>query len=82
VTAIFELVPFDLAGHHRQVRRNAFQGLDAGLLVDGDDAMGLVGSRRRLVDRTDIGALGIKGGIGLRGHPVPEAMRFEVGLFF
>ena len=52
------------------------------VFVDGDDAMGLVGSRRSLVDRTDIGALGIEGGIGLRGQPVPEAMRFEVGLFF
>jgi len=67
VTAVFELVPFDLTGHHGLVRRNAFQGLDASLLVDGDDAMGLVGSRRSLVDRTDIGALGIEGGIGLRG---------------
>src|SRR4030088_2987553 len=82
VTAIFELVPFDLARHHGLVRRNAFQGLDTGLLVDRDDAMGLVGSRRSLVDRTDIGALGIEGGIGLRGQPVPKAMRFEVGLFF
>ena len=67
MTAVFELVPFDLTGHHGLVRRNAFQGLDASLLVDGDDAMGLVGSRRSLVDRTDIGALGIEGGIGLRG---------------
>src|SRR3982074_12170 len=81
VTTIFELVPFDLARHHGLVRRNAFQGLDTGLLVDRDDAMGLVGSRRTPVDRTDIGALGIEGGIGLRGQPVPKAMRFEVGLF-
>ena len=82
VTAVFELVPFDLVGHHRQARRNALQGLDASLLVDGDRAVGLIGPVCSLVDRADVGALGIEGGIGLRGQPVPEAMRFEVGLFF
>ena len=28
------------------------------------------------------GALGIEGGIGLRGQPVADAMRLEVGIFF
>jgi hypothetical protein len=35
-----------------------------------------------LLHLTDIGALGIKGGIGLWGQPVTDAMRLEVGLFF
>jgi hypothetical protein len=81
VTAVFEFMPLDLARHHRQVRRNPFQGLDAGLLVDGDRAMGVIGIGRGLVHRADIGGLGIEVGIGLRDQPVLEAMRFEVGLF-
>jgi hypothetical protein len=43
VSTIFEFVPFDLARHHGQVRRNPFRGQNANLLVDGDDAMVLIG---------------------------------------
>jgi len=82
VTAVFELMPLDLARHHRQVRRNPLPGLDAGLLVDGDRAMSVVCIGRGLVHRADIGGLGIEVGIGLRGQPILEPMRFEVGFFF
>src|ERR1700724_4711155 len=44
--------------------------------------MALLGAGRSLVHLTDIGALGIEGGIGLRGQPVTDAMGLEVGLFF
>ena len=82
VAAVLELTPLDLARHHRQPRCDALQGLDAGHLVDGDRAMGVIGGGRSLVNCADIRALGVEGGIGLRGQPVTDAMRFEVGLFF
>src|SRR5205807_6773078 len=44
--------------------------------------MGVGGGGRSLVDRADVRALGVESGIGLRGQPVTEAMRLEVGLFF
>ena len=43
--------------------------------------MGAGGAGRSLVNLADVGALGIEGGIGLRGQPVTDAMWFEVGLF-
>src|SRR5579863_340608 len=82
MTAVLELTPFDLARHHRQPGGDALQGLNAGHLVDGDRATGAIGGSRSLVNRADVGALGVEGGIGLRGQPVTDAMRFEVGLFF
>jgi len=82
MAAVLELAPLDLARHHRQPRRDALQRLNAGHLVDGNRAMGVVGAGRSLVNLADVGALGIEGGIGLRGQPVTDAMRFEVGLFF
>src|SRR5215467_9961185 len=82
VAAILELTSLDLAGRHRQSRRDAFEGLDAGHLVDRDGAMGVIGSGRGFVDRTDVRALGIEGGIRLRGQPVADAMWLEVGFFF
>src|SRR5262245_39300516 len=82
VAAIFELTPLDLARRHRQSRRDALQRLDAGHLVDADGAMRVVLDGGGLVDRADVGALGIEGGIGLRGQPIAHAMRLEVGLFF
>ena len=82
VAAILELTPLDLARRHRQSRRDALQSLNAGHLVDGDRATGVIGGGRSLVDRADVCALGIEGGIGLRGQPVADAMRLEVGLFF
>jgi hypothetical protein len=33
VALAFELTPLDLAGHHRQARRDALQRLNAGHLV-------------------------------------------------
>jgi hypothetical protein len=73
-----------LARHHRQSWRDALEGLDTGHLVDGDGAMGVIGGGRGrgFVDRADVRALGGEGGIGLRGQPIADAMRFEVGLFF
>src|SRR5712691_12107846 len=82
VAAILELAPLDLAWRHRQPRRDALQCLDTGHLVDGHRAVGFIGSGRSLVDRTDIGALGIECGIGLRGQPVTDPMRLKVGFFF
>src|SRR6266567_1006689 len=82
VPPILELTPFDLAWHHRQPRRDTLQGLNAGHLVDRNRTMGVIGAGCSLVNLTDVGALGIEGGIGLRGQPVPDAMRFEVGFFF
>src|SRR3979490_1444735 len=82
VAAILELTPLDLARRHRQPRRDALQGLDAGHLVDGDGAMGVIGGGRGFVDRADVCALGIEGGIRLRGQPVADAMRLEVRFFF
>src|ERR1700682_3209942 len=82
VAAVLELTPLDLARHHRQPRRDALQGLDAGHLVDRDRAMGVVAGGRSLVNRADVRALGVESGIGLRGQPITEAMGFEVGLFF
>src|SRR6266568_4265851 len=82
MAAILELTPLDFARYHRQSRRDALEGLDGGNLVDGDGAMGVIGGGRGFVDCADICALGIEGGIGLRGQPVADAMRLEVGLFF
>src|SRR6266581_890201 len=82
MAAVLELAPLDLARHHRQPRRDALQRLNACHLVDGNRAMGVVGAGRSLVNLADVGALGIEGGIGLRGQPGPDAMWFEVGLFF
>src|SRR3984957_20422439 len=80
--AILELTSLDLARHHRQPRRDALQGLNTSHLVDRNRTMGVIGAGRSLVNLTDVGALGIEGGIGLRGQPVTDAMRLEVGLFF
>src|SRR5579864_1331683 len=81
VAAILELAPLDLAGHHRQPRRDALQRLNAGHLVDRDRAVGVISAGRSFVGLADVGALGIEGGIGLRGQPVTDAMRLEVSLF-
>ena len=43
--------------------------------------MDVIGGGRGFVDRADVCALGIEGGIGLRGQPVADAMRLEVGGF-
>src|SRR5229473_4355458 len=53
VAAILELAPLNLAWRHRQPRRDALQRLNAGHLVDGNRAMGLIGSCRSLVDLAD-----------------------------
>src|SRR3984893_2095114 len=82
VAAIFELAQLDLAGLHRQSRRGALQGLDAGHLVDRHRAMAVIGTGRGVVDFADVSALGVKCRIGLRRQPIAKAMRFEVGLFF
>src|SRR5271156_2954423 len=82
VAAILELAPLDLAGLHRQSRRGALQGLNAGHLVDRDRAMAVVGTGCGLVNLADVSALGVKGRIGFRRQPMTKAMRFEVGLFF
>src|SRR6266481_2178597 len=82
VAAIFELAPLDLARTHRQSRRGALQGLNAGHLVDRDRTMALIGAGCVPVNLADVGAFGVKGRIGFWGQPVTKAMRFEVGLFF
>src|ERR1700737_4616986 len=82
VALIFELASLDLAQHQRQPRRDALQRLNAGHFVDGDRAMSVIGTGCGLVNRTDIRAFAIKGGIRFRGQPVTDAMGLEVGLFF
>jgi hypothetical protein len=82
VAAVFELAPLDFAGLHRQPRRGALQGLNAGHLVNRNRAMGFIGTGGGLVNRADVGTLGVEGGIGRRRQPKPKAMRFEVALFF
>src|SRR6202140_2455065 len=52
------------------------------IFVDGDRAMSVIGIGWGLVNRTDIRALAIKGGIRLPGQPVTDAMGLEVCLFF
>src|ERR1700720_612890 len=78
VALIFELASLDLARHHR---RDALQRLNAGHFVNGDRAMSVIGAGCGLVNRTDIRALAIKGGIRLRGQPVTDAVGLEVCLF-
>src|SRR6266480_65852 len=82
VAPVLELAPLDFARHHRQPWGDALQRLNAAHLVDRDRAMSGIGAGRGPVDRADVSALGVKGGIGLRGQPVTNAMRLEVGLFF
>ena len=82
MTAVLELAPFHLARHHRQTRCDAFQGLNAGHLVDGDRAMAVIGAGGGLVDPADVRTFVVEGGVGFGGQPVPDAMRLEVGLFF
>src|ERR1700738_1818405 len=82
VALIFDLASLDLARHQRQPRRDALQRLNAGHFVDGDRAMSVIGTGCGLVNRTDIRALAIKGGIRFRGQPVTDAMGLEVCLFF
>jgi hypothetical protein len=82
VAAVFELTPLDLAGHHRQSRCDALQGLNAGHLVDGDGAMGIFSGSGGFINRAGCRTLAVKGWIRLRGQPVPDAMQLEVGLYF
>jgi hypothetical protein len=44
--------------------------------------VGVIGTSCGVVNLTDVGALGIEGGIGLRGSASKDEMRLEVGLFF
>ena len=81
VAAVLELTPLDLARCHRQPWRDAFKGLDAGHLVDGDGTMGVIGGGRGFVDRADAGAFGMEGGIGLGRQPVADARTAYVRLF-
>jgi hypothetical protein len=80
VAAIFELAPLDPARLHRQSRRGALQGLNAGHLVDRDPTVGLIGTSCGLVNLADVGAFGVKGSIGLRRQPITKALRFEVNI--
>src|SRR3974390_1808545 len=79
---VLELAAFDLARHHRQARRNALQGLNAGHFVDGDRAVSVISPGRGLVNSTDIGAFAIERRIRLWRQPIADAMRLEVCLFF
>jgi hypothetical protein len=82
VPDILELPPFDVTGLHRQARSGPFQRLDTGHLVDRNALHALLGGGESgLVDRADIGTLGVKVGISLRRQPVTVGMRLEIGLF-
>src|SRR5215471_6415440 len=79
---ILELAPFNMSRLHRQARRGALQGLDAGHLVDRDGPHALLCSgRSRLIDRADVGALGVEVGVRLRRQPVTAEMRLEIRTF-
>ena len=80
---VLELPPFDVSGLHRQAWGGPFQRLDTGHLVDRDGLHALLGGGGgRLIDRADVGALGVEVGIRLGRQPVTVAMRLEIGLFF
>ena len=81
VTDILEFPPFDGAWAQGQARRTAFQSLNAGHLVERDGAH--PGHRRcfgGVVDRADVGALGVEGRIGCRRQPGAHAMGLEISL--
>ena len=81
VADILELPPFDGTRAQGQARRTAFQSLDAGHLIERDGAH--AGQRRRsggVVDRADVGALGVEGRIGRGRQPGAHAMGLEVSL--
>jgi hypothetical protein len=82
VASVLELTSLDPAWYHRQTWSDALQGLNAGHLVDGDDAMAVLRTRRSPVDRANVGTFGVEARIGLGGQPVTDAMRLEVGFFF
>jgi len=82
VADIFELVSFDIAWAHRQVRGGTLQRLHAGHLVDRHRADVLL--RRRggiLVDRAHIGALRLERNIRPGRQPATHAMWLEVSIF-
>ena len=80
---ILELAPLDMPGLHRQGQGGTLQRLNAGHFVDRHGVHVLLGGgRRRLVDRADVGALGVEFGIRLGRQPIAAAMRLEVRIFF
>ena len=82
VADVLELAPFDLAGHEREARMLALQGLDPGHLVRAHGPFPPLGAARRLaVDRIDLGDLRPQLLIGCRGEPVADEMRLEGARF-
>jgi hypothetical protein len=68
---------------HRQGRGGTLQGLNTGHLVDRHGVHVLFdGGRRRLVDRANVGALGVEFGVRPGSQPITAAMRLEVRSFF
>jgi hypothetical protein len=83
VTDVLVLPSLDPARAHRQARRGALEGLDAGHLVDRDATnVGLRALLRLAIDAADIGALLGERRIRLGGQPKAETMRLEVRFFF
>ena len=81
VADILELPPFDGTRAQGQARRAALQGLDAGHLIKRHGAhTGERGGSSRMVDRADVGALGLEGRIGHGRQPGAHAMGLEVSL--
>ena len=79
---VFELSPFDVAWLHRQSFGGAFQGLDAGHLVNRNGLAALFGHGGcRLIDLADVSAFPVEVGIRLWGQPVTAEMRLD-GSFF
>ena len=68
MTAVLKLAPFHLARHHRQTRCDAFRGLNAGHLVDGDRAMAVIGAGGGLVDPADVRTFVVEGGVRFGGQ--------------
>jgi len=83
VTDVLVLPSLDPTRAHRQARRGALEGLDAGHLVDRDAAnAGLGGLLGLAIDAADIrGFLG-EGRIRLGGQPKAKKMGLKVRFFF
>ena len=79
---VFEFSPLDVAWLHRQSFGGAFQGLDAGHLINRNGLAALFGlGRCRLIYLADVSAFLVEIGIRFWGQPVTTEMRLDRGFF-
>ena len=82
VAAVLELLPLHLPRLERQGRRDLLERLHPGHFVDRHRTYRRIGrGGGLLIDRADLGALGLELRIGLGREPKPHAMRLQVGRF-